>query len=149
MIRDPHTVWNGRYPYEALEPAGIGPASTQDEVEDASFTLMTKRLMNPVTQTAWDELRELPKRLLADALLYDVDTEAEIERAGAWVRRERESQAQVDTDRYWSMPPELPAALAADLPELEVGPPPEVELPAEADQFPSQAFIDKLIRFDR
>lgn len=149
MIRDPDAVWNGPYPYEVLEKAGIGPDSTRDEVANASFKLMTHRMMNPVTQKAWDELRELPKRLLADALLYDVDTAAEIERARAWVRRERATSAEVDTERYWSMPPDLLATLADDLPELETEAPGEVELPPEAEAFPSQGLIDSLIRFDR
>jgi hypothetical protein len=149
MIRDPETRWNGPYPYAALEKAGLTPESTQDEVANASFTLMSRRMMNPVTQKAWDELRELPTRLLADALQYDVDAPAELERAQAWVRRERVASAAVDTAPYWSMPPELLASLGDDLPELEVAPPGPVDLPPDTAEFPSQGLVDRLIRFDR
>ncbi|MEI5097917.1 hypothetical protein RB200_03735 [Streptomyces sp. PmtG] len=42
------------------------------------FELLAQRLMTPLAQTAWDELRTVPGRLLVDLFLYDVDVAAEL-----------------------------------------------------------------------
>ncbi|GDY31983.1 hypothetical protein [Gandjariella thermophila] len=148
MIKDPLTVWNGPFPYDALAPAGITPRSTQAEVEDASFTLMTRRLMNPVTQKAWDELRDVRRRLLADFLLYDVDP-ADFDEARQHVRRELADPGEPSqvTDAL-AAPVEFLDDLAGDLSEVTLTPPPPV-LPRDLDAFPPQSLIDSLISFDR
>ncbi|WP_158630448.1 hypothetical protein [Glycomyces terrestris] len=150
MIRDPRPAWDGRYPYEALEPAGIGPHSTQEEVENASFTLMTSGLMNAATQAAWDELREVPKRLLADALLYDVDLPAAVAEARARLERERAEAAApppVPPQRETAL--ELLASIGDDLPPVEARPAPPVDVSAELAAFPPRHLLDTLIRFDQ
>jgi hypothetical protein len=146
MFKDPLTVWSGRFPYDALAPAGITPDSPQDEVEDASFTLMTMGLMNPATQQAWHELRDLRRRMLVDFLLYDTDSE---------LRREGEKMGAEPGE-----PPDVAAAaltlaadelgeLADELPEITLDPPEPLEIPREFGAFPAPELIDGLIRFDR
>ena len=73
MIEDPLTTWPGRFPYRVLADVGITPRSTQADVEDAAFTLMTENLMDPAAHQAWHRLRDVPTRLLVDLLLYDLD----------------------------------------------------------------------------
>ena len=73
MIEDPLTTWPGGFPYRVLADVGITPESTQADVEDAAFTLMTENLMNPTTQQAWRRLRDVPGRLLVDLVLYDLE----------------------------------------------------------------------------
>lgn len=149
-LRDPDPVWPGTHPYEALEPAGIGPESTQDEVEKASFTLMTRRMMNPVTQAAWKELRDLPRRLVLDALLYDVDLDAALAAARARLDRDREAAAAPPEDpAAFELGPDLLAGLADDLPPIEVRPAPPVDVTGATAAFPSPALLDALIRFDQ
>lgn len=58
--------------YGALAAAGITPASSAREINDASFVLMEKGLLSPAARLAWDRLRSLAGRLRADALLYRV-----------------------------------------------------------------------------
>lgn len=78
MIKDPLTRWQGVFPYDALEAAGITPMSTQTEVLDASYDLMAEGLMTTEVRRAWDELRLLPSRLLVDLFLYPLDLQAEL-----------------------------------------------------------------------
>jgi hypothetical protein len=122
VIKDPLTVWNGQFPYDALDRAGITPESSQSDVEEASFTLMTGRMMTPAAQKAWHELRDIRRRLLVDLLLYDVGPDI-----GTGQAREK-------------IQPE-----PADPGETSPGPLP----PAGLGDFPSQHFIDSLIHFDR
>lgn len=150
MIKDPSTAWPGSFPYDVLAEVGITPESSHTEVADAAFLLMTRRLMNPVTQKAWDELRDVRRRLLADALLYDVDLDEEIRRARTRLEREL---AEPDE------PPEVGAALAVSMALLEglggdpasvsLAPPPPVALPDDLGVGPEQSVITDLIQFDR
>ena len=149
MIKDPLTAWDGEFPYDALEPAGITPQSTQAEVDDASFTLMTRHLMNPVTQKAWNQLRDVQRRLLADFLLYDVDPAVELDEA------RRRVEAELDE---FDPPPEIRDAV--DLTAESFGPiagpartirltPPPLYVSSRSGDYPRQSFIDELIEFDR
>ena len=150
MIKDPLTAWPGPFPYDVLGEVGITPDSSHAEVGDASFVLMTRRLMNPVTQKAWDELRDVRRRLLADALLYDVDLGEEVRRARARLAREL---AEPDE------PPEVAAALAVSIELLDglggdptavaLAPPPPLDLPDDLGVGPAESVIANLIQFDR
>jgi hypothetical protein len=81
MLKDPLTRWHGPFPYDVLAKAGITLSSSLREVLDASFSLMEQGAMTLEERQAWDELRLLPRRLLADFFLYDLDPAAEIARA--------------------------------------------------------------------
>ncbi|AXK36923.1 hypothetical protein DVA86_34785 [Streptomyces armeniacus] len=155
MFKDPLTAWHGPFPYDVLAPVGVTPATTHSEMQDVSFDLMVQRLMTPETQTAWNELRTLQKRLLVDAVLWDVDPEAEIATA-----RQELDEALSDPGE----PPEVAACLAPpgadaldwlveELDGVELNAP-EPALPDEADDALSGApvppgLLDELIRFDR
>ncbi|MFE0138184.1 hypothetical protein ACFWY6_42560 [Streptomyces sp. NPDC059037] len=74
MIKDPETNWDGGpFPYDALAEVGVTPWTTHAALQDISFELLARRLMTPVTQQAWDDLRSVRRRMLAELLLYDVD----------------------------------------------------------------------------
>ena len=150
MIKDPLTVWDGDFPYDVLAPIGVTPQSTHDEMVDASFILMTRRLMNPETQKAWNELRNLQRRLLADFLLYDVDPSVEIAEARARTRQELADPGEPpEVTAALSVPVELLNELSGELAEIRLEAPPPLRDPAEFGPFPPPALIDNLIRFDR
>ncbi|GAA4744735.1 hypothetical protein [Actinomycetospora chibensis] len=146
MIVDPETAWDGEFPYDALGPIGITPSSSQGEVNDASFVLMTRRLLNAKTQKAWDELRDVNRRLVIDCLLYDLDLDMEVRRAREAVERALAEPGE---------PPEVAAGLivTSELLEglLDVGPhvrlaPPR---PPVLPDVPPVTLILDLIEFDR
>ncbi|WP_367045838.1 hypothetical protein [Streptomyces sp. Je 1-332] len=84
MIRDPATSWDGGpYPYDALAEVGVTPGMTHAGLQDVSFELLARRLMTPATQQAWEELRVVRRRMLAELLLYDVDLTTELAAADA------------------------------------------------------------------
>ncbi|MDJ1137447.1 hypothetical protein [Streptomyces iconiensis] len=152
MFKDPRTTWDGPYPYDVLAPAGVTPETTHADMQDVSFELMTRRMMTPETQTAWNELRTVPRRLRADLVLYDVDPAAETP---------GELEATRTALSSHGVPPEAGACLALDslchealdglADELDGA---ELELPRIQDmtEFAEPvppAFLDELIRFDR
>lgn len=143
MIQDPLTVWNGTYPYDALAAVGITPESTQADVEQASFDLMAAGLMNPATQKAWAELRDVRLRLLADFLQYDVDPASDIGRARDRIRAQLgDPGAPPEVGAALVMPPEIMDELADELTGTGFGPLPE------SGGFPLWPLIDRLIEFD-
>lgn len=150
MIKDPWTVWDGQYPYDVLAPAGITPESSQAEIRDASFTLMTKGMMkNPVTQKAWDDLRNTQRRLLADFLLYDVDPAAELRQVRERILHElSESDEPPEVAAALTLHAELLRELTGELTDVTLEPRP-VRVPRELDTFSTQSLIDSSIRFDR
>lgn len=81
MTKDPWTLWDGPFPYDVLARAGISPASTRQEVLDASFSLMAAGEMSAVERQAWDELRNAERREVVDFFLYSCDLAAEATRA--------------------------------------------------------------------
>lgn len=84
MIKDPSTSWDGGpFPYDALAEVGVTPWTSHADLQDVSFDLLARRLMTPVTQQAWDELRVVRRRMAAELLLYDVDLASEVTSAGA------------------------------------------------------------------
>lgn len=96
MLKDPVTRWNGPFPYDVLGRAGITPAASLQEVLGASFTLMEQGGMTAEERQAWDELRLLPRRLLVDFFLYEL----ELDKAAADARKALE--AEIET--WWSEP---------------------------------------------
>lgn len=121
MIKDPSTSWDGGpFPYDALSEVGVTPQMSHADLQDVSFELLARRLMTPVTQQAWDELRVVRRRMTAELLLYDVDLAAEAATAGA----------------------SLEAALAVREPPGPEDPPPR-PLPEELVRL-----LDDLITFD-
>ncbi|MEU6860568.1 hypothetical protein AB0B28_17060 [Glycomyces sp. NPDC046736] len=149
MIRDPEPLPDGEAPYALLEAAGITPESTQADVRDAAFTLMTRGLMNPATQAAADELRDPVRRLAADALLYDADLESALAQARERLERDRQAAAAPTAFPPPELGPELFAVVAADAPEPRPASAPEPELPGAAADFASPAVLDRLIQFDQ
>jgi hypothetical protein len=151
VIEDPLTTWPGPFPYRVLAEFGITPRSTQAEVRDVTFTLMTEDRMNPTTQQAWGQLRDLTGRLLADLVQYDVDQETDIDRLRDQITHELASPGEPDevTEALRTMPIELMACLADELTDLCVEPPLTPRPPADLAVFPAPAFLDGLIRFDR
>ncbi|GAA3080245.1 hypothetical protein ACFQ0X_10875 [Streptomyces rectiviolaceus] len=121
MIKDPSTSWDGGpFPYDALAEVGVTPETSHADLQNVSFELLARRLMTPVTQQAWDELRVVRRRMVAELLLYDVDLPTALKAAHA----------------------ELDRALAgAETPE-PTGPP-KSPLPEETAQL-----LDDLITFD-
>ncbi|MFI8873360.1 hypothetical protein [Streptomyces sp. NPDC055243] len=121
MIKDPATGWDGGpFPYDALAEVGVTPGTSHADLQDVSFELLARRLMTPVTQQAWDELRVVRRRMVAELLLYDVDLATELPAAVA----------------------ELDRALAAAGPSTPAGPP-TFPLPEETARL-----LDDLITFD-
>jgi hypothetical protein len=137
VIEDPLTTWPGQFPYRVLADFGITPRSTQAEVEDVAFTLMAEGRMNPTTQQAWRQLRDVTSRMLADLLLYDIDHE-DVDPANPEV-----------TEALTTIPVEVMACLADELTDLRVEPPEPPAPPADLCAFPTQSFVDGLIQFDR
>ncbi|MDX3842008.1 CHAT domain-containing protein [Streptomyces europaeiscabiei] len=72
LVADPLALRDTTFPYRALRDAGIGPDSSMDVVNDASFTLMELggRTWDWSERVAWDRLRLPGLRLELDALLY-------------------------------------------------------------------------------
>lgn len=122
MFEDPLITWPGGFPYRVLAGIGITPRSTRAEVEEAVFTLMIEDLLNPVTQQALNQLRDVARRLLLDLLLYDLDEEADVDRLAEAVGAELANSAE---------PGEVTEALRT--------------IP---DAFPTRSFLDGLIEFD-
>ncbi|HEX3790981.1 MAG TPA: hypothetical protein VHW44_24165 [Pseudonocardiaceae bacterium] len=150
MIQDPLTVWNGPYPYDALAPAGVTPAYSHAQMAEVSFTLMTRRMMNPRTQKAWNELRDLQRRLLADFLLYDVDAAEEIADARAELAREFAAPTETpEAVRALAMPVEALTELTGELAEVVLDSAPPVSGQPLFGVFPPPSLIDSLIEFDR
>jgi hypothetical protein len=80
-MHDPTCIWPRGSAYALLAPAAVTPDATTRELLDASFELMERGLMTHETRQAWDELRQVPRRLAVDFLLLLIDVPAEIDRA--------------------------------------------------------------------
>ncbi|OLB75767.1 MAG: hypothetical protein AUI14_20435 [Actinobacteria bacterium 13_2_20CM_2_71_6] len=72
LVADPYALRDPTFPYLALRAAGITPAATPEEINDAPFTLMESGGMSWSERVAWDHLRSPARRLRLDALLYPV-----------------------------------------------------------------------------
>ncbi|HKS49840.1 MAG TPA: hypothetical protein VJT49_32985 [Amycolatopsis sp.] len=151
MIEDPLTTWPGQFPYRVLAGVGITPQSTQAEVNDVAFTLMAEGMMNPTTQQAWHQLRDVTRRLLVDLLLYDIDQEADIGRMADHVTQELANPGEPPevTEVLTTIPVEVMACLADELTDLHIRRPEPPKAPADLCAFPTPSFTDSLIQFDR
>jgi hypothetical protein len=93
LILDPLLPWDGEHPYrhlavrlEALGKPPVGPGSTMAEIRDCYYDLMAPGSDRTADRRAWDELRKVGSRLLADFFLYEVaevDAPAALERMAA------------------------------------------------------------------
>lgn len=136
MIKDPATSWDGGpFPYDALAEVGVTPGMSHTGIQDVSFDLLARRLMTPVTQQAWDELRVVRRRMLAELLLYDVDPAAEVPAALAAL------------DRALAGPPGFPARPETSTPTGPPGPPGPPDVPPLVPEETAR-LLDDLITFD-
>lgn len=71
MVHDQHAEAEGDRPYDVLSDAGVSPASSMKEVLDASFDLMRGDRWTPEVRAAWNTLRMVESRLVADFLYRD------------------------------------------------------------------------------
>ncbi|HEX6352949.1 hypothetical protein [Actinophytocola sp.] len=151
MIKDPLTAWQGQFPYDALAPVGITPQSSQAEVKDASYALMTGKLMRePAVQKAWDELRDPLRRLMVDIQLYNLDPVEEAGKAMARVEAERAAIGEPpELADAFTMPTDLLDELTGELTPVHPEPPPPVVAPPDLAAFPPLPMVNRLIRFDR
>lgn len=151
MIEDPLTTWPDQFPYRVLAEFGITPQSTEAEVKDVVFTLMAEDMMNPTTQHAWHQLRDLTSRLLVDLLLYDIDQEADLDRIQDHIARQLSEPGEPPevTETLTTIPLDIMDCLADELTDLCVRPPEPPTPPADLCAFPTPSFIDGLIQFDR
>lgn len=62
-------------PYRVLSDVGIGPQSSMKEVRDSSYLFMQEDRWTPEVRAAWNELRMVEHRLLADFLRGDMDAQ--------------------------------------------------------------------------
>lgn len=76
---EPSLDWPGGYPYEVLRSAGlaIAPKASLAEVRDAAWSLQQAG-MTPVQRQAWDDLRNLDRRLFVDAFLLPLEKTIEM-----------------------------------------------------------------------
>lgn len=70
LVADAVALREPTFPYLALSPAGVTPASPTEVVTDAAFTLMERGAISWQERVAWDQLRTPAKRLLVDARMY-------------------------------------------------------------------------------
>lgn len=149
MIKDPFTVWNGAFPYDVLAPVGVTPALSHSALQEAAFDLMAQGLMNPETQRAWDELHRIPRRLMIDLLLYDVDPADDTDAAREEVEYElRHPGEPAEVAEALTLAPALVGELADELGEIVLHPPEDVAC-VELDTLARSDLLDQLIRFDR
>jgi hypothetical protein len=149
MIQDPLTAWDGPYPYDVLASVGVTPSLTHAEILDVSYALLEQRLMTAPARRAWEELRQVPRRLLADFLLYDLEPEAEIAGARTSIGEElRTPGPPPQAAEALELRPELLDELMSELRAVELEPPGPVRIiPEFADPIPRQ-LLDDLIHFD-
>jgi hypothetical protein len=83
MRKDSLISWEDGFPYDLLAPAGIHPASTMQEIRDASFSLMAQGAMTPEIRNAWDTLRRSERRLAVDFFICETEQPVEPAPAGA------------------------------------------------------------------
>lgn len=147
MINDPHTAWDGPYPYDILATAGVTPHTPHSAMaNDVPFDLMAQRLMTPQAQRAWKELSRIQRRLMVDLMLYDVDPVTDV----AAALREAE-QALADTGAppeavagCLELGPALSTDLRDELGEVALEPPPDLAGMPEFDDPVPPSLLDEL-----
>lgn len=69
MDKDPCMFWEGEFPYDILEPAGITPYSSIRDVIDSMGYFIQHGMPSGVHQ-AWSKLGTIKDRLFIDFFLY-------------------------------------------------------------------------------
>ena len=69
---DPLIPWDGAYPYLVLQPLGLTPQSTTTQVLDASYSMTSEQIEDPVLNDAWEALRIAKSRLVVDFFCLDL-----------------------------------------------------------------------------
>ncbi|MCP3961114.1 MAG: hypothetical protein GY719_24985 [bacterium] len=79
LVLDPCLAWGEEHPYrrlnarlETLGKTRVTPSSTMAEIHDCYYDLMAPGSRQDGDRQAWDELRKVGSRLLADFFLYEV-----------------------------------------------------------------------------
>ena len=145
MIPDPAGDPDGRPPYEVLACVGLTPATSHARVLDASFELLSRRLLTPERNLAWDELRVLRRRMLVDFFLYDVDPTVELDGAARSLSTAMSALETADVAELRQLDPAMLQELAG---QGDTGPaaserrPPALDAPPVPEELP-------LFEFDR
>jgi hypothetical protein len=145
MIPDPAGDPDGRPPYELLACVGLTPETSHALVQDASFELLSRRLLTPERNLAWDELRVLRRRMLVDFFLYDIDPSEELDGAARSLRTALSALEAADVAELRRLDPAMLLELAG---QEEDGSAASVRLPAVSDVPPIPEEIP-LFEFDR
>jgi hypothetical protein len=76
---EPALAWPGGYPYQVLDNAGLHltPKSSLTDVREAAWSLQQTG-MSPIQRQAWDDLRNVERRLFVDAFLLPLENGSEI-----------------------------------------------------------------------
>lgn len=148
MIKDPLSGWLGPDPYEELASVGVTPATTHEELLDASFALLRARKMNPGIRRALDELRMIDRRLFVDLLRYNVDLAAEIAAAQTLPAPEPDLGEIPEAAEALRVSESDLLRMVDSLSPLELPPPVPVTI-IEDFVFPTASLLADVIRFDR
>ena len=71
MRKDPWMQWEeGVFPYDALAKAGVTPDSSMKAVREDALHLMAQGAFSRSQRAAWDELRQVERRLWVDIWLH-------------------------------------------------------------------------------
>lgn len=148
MLKDPSTIWEGPFPYDALVGVGITPESTMPEILDASFDLMANGQMTPEVRLVWDDLRIADRRMIVDFFLYQIDLGQELSRTREALRIAlNEWHEPIDPDSLMAPEPGELEAIAQDVRPISIEPPDLEPLP-EFDAIPEPPIEDG-VAFDR
>ncbi|MFI0409329.1 hypothetical protein [Actinomadura sp. 3N508] len=142
-------AWPGPFPYDVLACAGVTPDTSHAAMQDVPFDLLARRAMTPEAQQAWNELRTVRRRMLADLMLYDADPAADLAAARAEVEAAlRDPGEPPGVARCLELDPPLSPDLAAELDEVVLDPPPPIPAVRGFDDPVPPGFLDDLIRSD-
>ncbi len=70
MYKDSEMVWEGEFPYDMLEPAGVHPGSSMREVTNSMGYFARQGRIAPGLHQAWSRLGMIKERLFIDFFLY-------------------------------------------------------------------------------
>ena len=82
MQQDQSIAWDGPFPYETLEPAGITINSSMTDILKAMSHFSRSKTSNQAVRAAWTELRKPECRLFYDFFLYQIDDSIEKGQSG-------------------------------------------------------------------
>lgn len=132
LLKDPDLPWEGPFPYDelaarllAVGAAPVGPESTAEVIKDAFFDLMAGGSAPQEARAAWDALRLIDERLVADFFLYEVP-EPDVDRALAELARSDPPVELPDFRKLADVQPD--AQLLPPLPAVSVGRAPKLSV---------------------